>query len=172
MSPNLDRKLIDTVARTAYNYTMEYHGCSQCILKALQEHLKLGNGDAFKAASALAGGIARMGETCGALLGGIMAIGLAFGRDKLEDSTVSLPYATAMTYAAKLYDRFQADWGSTKCWSIQESLFGRHFNLKDPEERTQYITAGGHQKCSEVVRKATALAAEIILTAKAEVSSK
>ncbi len=60
-------EILEKIEKTAYEYEKIYHGCSQCTLKAIQEHLHLGNEDAFKAASALAGGVARMGETCGAL---------------------------------------------------------------------------------------------------------
>ena len=51
----------------------------------MQEKLGLPNGNVFKSASALAAGVARGGETCGALTGGVMAIGLLVGREKIED---------------------------------------------------------------------------------------
>lgn len=156
-------ELLEKIEKTAYNYEKVYHGCSQCVLKALQEHLQLGDGDAFKAASALAGGVARMGETCGALTGGIMAIGLAYGREKLEEAKLSPQYAKAMDLAVNLYQRFEKEFGSAKCWDIQKSLFGRSFDLKNPTEREEFVKAGGYEKCSEVVRKAARLAAEVIL---------
>jgi C_GCAxxG_C_C family probable redox protein len=81
--------LMTKIGEKAYVYERTYHGCSQCVLAALQESLGVGSQDSFKAATALAGGIARMGSTCGALVGGIMGIGLAFGREVLEDSTTS-----------------------------------------------------------------------------------
>ena len=156
-------ELLEKIEKTAYNYERVYHGCSQCVLKALQEHLPMGDGDAFKAASALAGGVARMGETCGALSGGIMAIGLAYGRKKLEDTKISPQYAKAMELAVNLYQRFEKELGSAKCRDIQKSLFGRSFDLKNPTEREEFIKAGGYEKCSEVVKKAARLAAEVIL---------
>ena len=168
LQPELGRELLENIGNTAYNYEKEYHGCSQSVLKALQEHLKLGGEGAFKAASALAAGVARMGETCGALSGGIMAIGLAFGRERLEDAATSLGYARAMRHSIQLFDKIQAEFGSTRCWSIHESIFGRHFDLKNPDERTQFLEAGGHEKCSGVVRKVAILAAEVILLGRIE----
>ncbi|MFH7836232.1 MAG: C-GCAxxG-C-C family protein [Candidatus Aenigmatarchaeota archaeon] len=100
-------EILEKIEKTAYEYDKVYHGCSQCTLKAIQEHLNLGNGEAFKAASALAGGIARMGETCGALLGAIMAIGLAYGREKLEVTFSSINYQKAMKVAMKLYQNLK-----------------------------------------------------------------
>ena len=168
LQPELDRELLENIGNTAYNYEKEYHGCSQCVLRALQEHLGLDSEGAFKAASALAGGVARMGETCGAVSGGIMAISLAFGRERLEDATTSLGYARAMQHSSQLFNKVQAEFGSTRCWSIHESIFGRHFDLNNPDERTQFLEAGGHEKCSGVVRKVAILAAEIILLGRIE----
>lgn len=157
--------LIARIGETAYEYERSYHGCSQCVLRALQDHLKLGNRESYKAATALAGGIARMGETCGALIGGIMAISLAFGREELEDGTTSPGYAKAMDLSMDLCRRFQEAFGTTQCREIHKALFGRSFNFWDPEERKEFVKAGGYEKCPEVARKAAELTAQVILTA-------
>jgi C_GCAxxG_C_C family probable redox protein len=161
-------ELLEKIGKTAHNYERVYHGCSQCVLKALQEHLQLSDGEAFRAASAFAGGVARMGETCGALSGGIMAIGLAYGREKLEDTMHSHGYAKAMELSIKLCERFEKEFGSVKCRDIQKSLFGRAFDLKNPREREEFVKAGGYEKCPEVVKKAAQFAAELILEGKTQ----
>lgn len=153
------------IAEVAYNNERVYHGCTQCVLRALQDHLGLGNRESFKAATALGGGVARMGETCGALIGGIMAISLAFGREELEDSLSSPSYARALELGKELCQRFREEIGNTKCRDIQKSLFGRSFNLWEPQEREEFIKAGGYEKCPNVVRAAAELTAEVILEA-------
>jgi C_GCAxxG_C_C family probable redox protein len=155
--------LIARVAETAYVYERAYHGCSQCVLGALQDCLGVGGKDSFKAATALAGGIARLGATCGALLGGLMGISLAFGREALEDSTISQGYARAMDVGGELCRRFQEEFGSTQCSEIQRSIFGRSFDLRDPGEREAFRQAGGYEKCPYVVAKAAELAAAVTL---------
>jgi C_GCAxxG_C_C family probable redox protein len=104
-----------------------------------------------------------MGSTCGALVGGIMGIGLAFGREALEDSATSQGYARAMELGGELCRRFEKEFGSTQCWDIQKSLFGRSFDLRDPQEREAFRVAGGYEKCPYVAGKAAELAAEMIL---------
>jgi len=153
--------LVVRAAEAAYVYERAYHGCSQCVLAALQESLGVGSQDSFKAASGLAGGIARMGRTCGALMG----IGLAFGREVLEDSTTSQGYARAMELGEELCRRFEKEFGSTQCWDIQRSLFGRSFDLRDPAEREAFRHAGGYEKFPYVAGKAAELAAAVILEA-------
>ena len=45
-----------------------HSGCSQGVLLALQDEFGIGSPEVFKAATVLSGGVARHGETCGALL--------------------------------------------------------------------------------------------------------
>jgi len=47
---------------------------------ALQEHFNLGNAEVLKAATVMPD-IALRGDTCGAVIAGIMAPGLTFGRE-------------------------------------------------------------------------------------------
>jgi C_GCAxxG_C_C family probable redox protein len=155
--------LVAKIGEAAYVYERTYHGCSQCVLLAIQDCLQLGSRDSFKAATALAGGIGRMGKTCGALVGGIMGISLAFGREVLEDSTTSQGYARAMDLGAELCKCFEAEFGSTECRDIQRSIFGRNFDLRDPQDREEFRKAGGYEECPQVARRAAELAAEVIL---------
>jgi len=71
-------KLLKRVEESAYNYEKAYHGCSQCVLQAIQDNLKVGDEATFRSASALAGGVALMGDSCGALVAGMMTLGLVF----------------------------------------------------------------------------------------------
>ncbi len=52
----------------------------------MQEEFGLGDLQSFKAATLLSGGVARRGETCGALLGALMGLGLVIGRERMEDT--------------------------------------------------------------------------------------
>lgn len=95
---------MDRVAKAAYDNDRTYEGCTRYVLHALQTHLHLtDNGKfkgAFKASTALAASIARMSEVCGALIGGVMAIGLTFGSETLDDVE---GYRRAMEASYELY---------------------------------------------------------------------
>lgn len=161
-----DNKLVEKAANLAYEYQEKYRGCSQCVLKALEDSLGLDSGLALKATTALSGGVAMMGESCGALLGGVVAIGLAFGRERLEEGWwTSRGYTEAHYYAAELCDRFKEELGSTKCRDILKARLGS-FDLRKKEAVRRLISAGALSCCPEIVRKAAQLAAEIILQAK------
>ena len=154
--------LVREIGDLAYYYELTYHGCSQCTLKALQDSLNIGDNLSFKAATALAAGIARTGEVCGALLGGVMAIGLTYGRDRLEEITASKGLK-ALDLSAKLHDRFKEEFGTIKCSDIHKKLFGRSFNLRDERDREEFFKAYNPDGCPQVVRKGAIFAAELIL---------
>ena len=160
VEPGSRDKLLDRVAWAAYYNDRAYEGCTRSVLQALQSHLHLGDGEALKASTALAGGVARMGETCGALTGSIMAIGLVHGREELENIQA---YRDTMGASYKMYNRFKEEIGSTICFEIQKSLFGRHFDFKRDEEAEEWYKAGGLEKCPMVCGIAARIAADIIL---------
>lgn len=160
------QELIERVGVLASEYEMKYHGCAQCVIAALQEAFQIRDSLIFKAASGLSGGIARMGETCGALIGGLLAIGMVFGREKLEDASLSVEYQKTMHLSASLIQEFSKEFGSTKCREIQLKIFGKSFDLNDPDQRKEFASAGAYSQhgCPLVVKKAATLAAKVIIS--------
>jgi len=113
----------------------------------------------------LAGGVARHGETCGALTGAIMTIGSLIGRERLEDID---QYRKCIAVATKVYDRFKEQIGHTICAEIHKIRYGRTYRLFIPEESEAFHNMGGHARngCPEVCGVAAKIAAEIILDIK------
>jgi len=163
VEPGSREKLLDRVAWAAYYNDRVYEGCSRSVLEALQHHLHLGDGEALKASTALAGGVARMGESCGALMGGLMAIGLVVGCEELENIQA---YRDTMEASYEVYNRFKEEIGSTICFEIQKSLLGRSFDFKRDEEAEEWYKAGGLGKCPMVCAIAARITADVILTLK------
>lgn len=62
--------------------------------------------------------MAGQGEVCGALTGGILGIGLAYGRDHTEDTAAK---TVANDKAKAFYQRFQAANTSALCRDIVEA---------------------------------------------------
>lgn len=55
--------------------------CAQSVFAAFAPQLGMDEGQALKLASPFGGGVARRGQTCGAVTGALMALGLAQGAD-------------------------------------------------------------------------------------------
>lgn len=159
-----EEELLEKAYRLAYRYEAEIGSCPQCVLSALMETLDIGDPATVKAADALAGGTALSTEgTCGALVGGLLAISSIVGRS-YEDFKAGEYRRRVFRYAKKLYDRFVEEYGSPLCKDVQKKIFGRSFNLLDPKEYAEFEKMGAHvDKCPSVSGNAAKWAAEIIL---------
>jgi C_GCAxxG_C_C family probable redox protein len=166
---NVDR--IERVKRNALEKDF-LSGCSQSVLGAIQEEFAIGNIDSFKAATVLSGGVVRTGETCGAIIGALLALGLVIGRERMEDFDA---YQGAMKVGSEVRDKFmkelktqfdfQEELESTLCRHIQEKIYGRSFNLADDKDRQAFLDAGGHSEtgCPKVCGIAAQVVAEKIM---------
>ena len=157
------QQLLMKIEREARDNEIKYWGCSQAVVDALQRNLRLNGTDIFKAASALAGGVASNHEACGALTGGVIAIGLAYGRTKYEPGKVSaeqVDWLECMTRAGRFCDRFRERFGGLNCREVRASVGF------DPDATLAQLTPERfkkHDRCGEATGTAARLAAEIIL---------
>lgn len=163
--PGSRLKVIDRVAKAAYNNNRAYEGCARCVLSALQTHLDLmDDGKAFKsvlkASTALSAGVARKGETCGALLGALMALGLEGGTEQLDDFG---GYVETMVHASNIFDKFKKKYGTVKCFEIQEQVLGRRVDFFIDGDAEWWYEHGGLDKCPGVCSVAARIAAEEIM---------
>jgi C_GCAxxG_C_C family probable redox protein len=137
--------------------------CAQTTFLVLQEAFNLDGESILKALTPFPG-IALMGETCGAVTGSLMALGLIYGRDK-ENLNNWQAYLNSLPPARKFCRQFEKELGSTMCSKIVETEFGRKFNLADPMEAMEWMNCGALEKCSEVIQKGVRFASQIILEA-------
>lgn len=102
-------------------------------------------------ATGFGGGVARNGDICGALAGGIMAISLALGRDKPDQSRDPCYDA-----ADRFYKEFVKAFGSSKC----RELTG--LDLKTPEQRETSQNRIQVERCNRIVAWSAKRVYEII----------
>jgi len=116
---------------------------------------------------------AKLDGPCGALIAGMFAIGMEFGRKDFwepggprEDGPSN--FQACMTLASELHDRFKEKMGTVVCRELQERNFGLAFDpVANPEvqkmaqDGTLFDTWATH--AVRVVQVAAELAAEIIL---------
>ena len=73
---------MDSRIKTAVDRFHEGFSCSQAIFSAFAEKFGLELDTALKISQPFGGGIAQRGETCGAVAGAFLTIGLKFGRTR------------------------------------------------------------------------------------------
>jgi len=161
---NKKEEILEKVYNLAYKYEAERGSCPQCVYSAIMETLDIGDPHTVKAADALAGGTALSTEgTCGALVGGLMAISSVVGRT-YEDFSANEGKRRVFQISKKLYDRFIEEYGSPLCKDIHMKLFGRTFDFFDPKEYDEFEKMGAHvDKCTSVSGNVARWTAEIIL---------
>ncbi|MBN1389049.1 MAG: C_GCAxxG_C_C family protein [Candidatus Thermoplasmatota archaeon] len=159
-------ELLQSVHDAAYRYEHDFGGCTQSVLRSLQDHFGGIPDDVIKAGHSLAGGGALGCQgTCGSLSGGLMAISSFLGRPKDgfgREREFKASYKTSM----KLYDRFLEEYGSPLCPDVQRRIMGRSFDLRIREGNIEFDQAGGHEdKCPSVVGNTARWTADLLLEA-------
>ena len=125
--------------------------CSESVLQALAESCGIQSELIPKIATGLCGGISRSGNICGAVSGGVLAIGLCYGRSRPGES----PEETVRRVRAFL-TRCEQRFGSTNC----EKLLG--CRLDTPEGQQFFKEHNLREKCAGLTREAARMASEAL----------
>ncbi len=109
--------------------------CSEAVVKTIRDAFGLEFDDSVIAmASGFPVGIGGSGCTCGAVIGGVMALGMVFGRTQAKDERVN----KAMALSKELHDQFRANHKSLCCRVLTKNL-----TLGTPEHLEQCISLTG-----------------------------
>ena len=156
------KELAEQAYQLGFQYEGAYGGCAQCVLSALADCGLPIAPAVIQSATGLAAGVARSGNSCGALTGGIMALSCVLGRDRdhMEDTELS---AASIALSRKLLDRFMKAYGSGVCRDIQYCLMGASYRMYQDEDRERFLQAGGHDDiCTGVVGRCAQWVVEIL----------
>ena len=155
------KEVEETLDQKVKDYLTLCGNCAQTTFVVLQEQFDLEESGIIRAFTPFPG-IALRGETCGAVTGSLMALGLVYGRDK-ENLGNWQGYLDSLPPARRFCRRFEEVLGSTMCEDIVETEFGRRFNLGDRNEAFEWMQCDALEKCGSVIQRGVHLAAEIIL---------
>ena len=134
--------------------------CSQASFATLQDQLSIEcDTPSFIKALRPFPGIAFTQETCGAVSGCLIALGLIHGTTDRDDQEQS---KRCMALASDFCSRIVNELGSTRCGDIMERQFGRRFDLHDPTQVREFSEAGAGEKCTEVVKTAVRIAYDLL----------
>ena len=170
MNPTTSKELSHKAYELGFSYEKELMGCAQCVIAALQDALKIRNTETdaiFKAATGLAGGVARQTDgNCGAYAGAAMIIGYHLGRERDNFADPEKIRMKNFDLVKKLHSRFIEEFGTVTCREIHTRIMGRPFFIEDPDEFAKFEAAGAHaDKCTRVVALAAQWCTEILAEA-------
>lgn len=149
MNKVIDLNKIKTTAENYYRNGDFY--CSEAIVKTIKDEFGLPiSDDIIAMASGFPVGMGGSGCTCGAVAGGIMAIGLFFGRTQPKDSKVN----NAMALSKELHDFFSAKHKCLCCRVLTKGM-----TLGSPEHMEQCIGFTGEvaEEAAKIIVRELAL---------------
>jgi C_GCAxxG_C_C family probable redox protein len=136
--------------KCAVSYFEEGYSCAQAVFSTYGPQLGLDRELALKVAGGFGGGMGRMGQTCGAVTGAFMAIGLEYASTRAEDDQAK---EKAYSLVKEFAEEFTSRNGSIVC----SELLG--YDISIPEQRELAREKGLFTSlCPKLVRDA----AEII----------
>ena len=114
------------------------YNCAQAVLYAYGPDLGLAKDTALKVVTGFGGGMGGSGETCGAVTGGILALGLKYGRGAQQDRSVA---DVAYQKTRDLMAAFEQAHGSCCCRTLLGGC-----DLRTPQGRQQFKDQDLHHK--------------------------
>jgi C_GCAxxG_C_C family probable redox protein len=134
----------------------EGFSCSQAVLSAFCEPLGLDRITALKIAQSFGGGMAHLGETCGAVTGAFMVIGLKHGRTRADDDL-----AKKKTYELvhDFVQRFHSQHGSIVCKELLGYDLSKEDDMKEAQEKRLF-----DELCPRLVQTAAEILEDLIPT--------
>ena len=138
----------------ALSYFEEGFSCSQSVLTAFAHRFGLDEKLALKISGGFGGGIARLGNTCGAVSGAIMVLGLKYcPTDASDKESKDKLYELVQNYL----NEFKSIHGSTTC----RELVG--YNINNPIEREKASEMGiFEEKCPKFVQDSAKIIEKMI----------
>lgn len=121
--------------------------CSEAIVKTIIDSFEADvSNEIVKVASGFPIGIGGSGCTCGAISGGIIAIGIFFGRKDPKDNIVS----KTMSLSSELHDIFKKSHKSTCCRVLTK---GMSLGSPDHMEQCIYLTGEVAYEAAKIIAR-------------------
>jgi len=132
----------------------EGFSCSQAVFSAFSEDFGLDRNTSLKISQPFGGGMAHLGEACGAVTGAFMLIGLKYGRTKADDLE-----ARDRTYAKmrQFTVRFKALHCSIQCRCLLGLDLGTEEGMRLAREKNLFQTI-----CVKYVQDAATIVEEFL----------
>ena len=147
-------QLLSEVRAKTFETEIKCHGCAQVIVHTFLDILEEDNRQASMAASPFAAGLALTGNNCGAAIGALMVLGLAYGRRDVNEGMEGI--LKGIRPMRKFVKYFEEKYGHMNCRDLTGT------DLANPQKATAYFEAGGLEKCATMMADAAAFVAELI----------
>ena len=154
------QSLAEEAYQKAHRYELAYGACPQCVLAAIQETVGIVDDATIKAVHGLSGGGGLCGDgTCGALVGGLVALSAKRGRDR--DRFGKGSFIGNHQKCKELVERFRAEFGGITCKELQQKFTGNTYDMWQVEAYKAFDKARG-QQCAHATGTVTRWVVEML----------
>ena len=155
------QQILDRVQLRAEEYNFYARNCARSTALAVMEEFGLGNMQVIKALSPFPG-FGGTGWMCGGVTGGLIALGLYFGSEDVQDYEA---VGRTIRAAREFMPRFEQHTGALICPKLHEDVvFGRYMDpAASPEKMEVFAREKGFEKCGVFPGTGARIAAEIII---------
>ncbi|MDD5168985.1 MAG: C-GCAxxG-C-C family protein [Syntrophales bacterium] len=166
-----EEKIEEIRQRARKNFSLGYN-CAECVTEAVLSLVDTGlPADVKKCATGFGGGIGLYGDTCGALVGAVMAVSAVHGRSgppDIEDPKERAKKSKEQFYGKpgiyrifnQIPNRFKGLFGKTLCRELTTAW------------QKEWLCKEHALYCREVITASAGIAAEMIMTDKEELAAK
>jgi len=140
----LEKRMIQLAAESFWK---GFH-CSEAVLIAMAEYIGVTSELIPKIATGFGGGIASSGSVCGALVGGVMAIGIKYGRSEVTQIKAD---QKTKNLARRFIRQFEKVAGSTLCYDITQCDFNTL------EGKRKFVESGRRKQCQTLAAKTVSI---------------
>ncbi|MFB3926049.1 MAG: C-GCAxxG-C-C family protein [Syntrophales bacterium] len=165
-----EEKIEEIRQRARKNFSLGYN-CAECVTEAVLSLVDTGlPGEVKKVATGFGGGIGLFGDTCGALVGAVLAVSAVHGRSSLPEGEGK---EAAMKSKQQLYgrpglyrlfnqipNRFKEKYGKTLCRDLTTAW------------QSSWLCKEHALFCREIITEAAGIAAELIMSDRDELASR
>jgi C_GCAxxG_C_C family probable redox protein len=111
--------------------------CAQSVFSPFSREMGLEPEKALKIATAFGGGMGYIGETCGAVTGAFMTIGLKYGKNEASDNKAKEnTYSLVMEFSR----RFKAVYGTVRCTELLGQDLGTKEGMESARKKDLFNT--------------------------------
>ena len=143
----------DRSEKATETFTLGFN-CAQAVLAGFAESFHLKRRDALRVAGAFGGGMAQTGDTCGAVTGALMVLGLRFGKTEPGDDAAR---ERTVAKGGEFLETFREKHGSCAC----RTLIG--YDVSRPGEREAAKESGVFKTiCPQLVLSAAQILEDLL----------
>lgn len=142
----------ETVIDLAVSYASQGFLCSESVLKAISNYQKTDCKLIPKIATGFGAGVGGQGSVCGAISGAIMALGIKFGRNQVDNQGIK-----SYWFATEFVNRFKKEHEYLNCRELTGCDFSSEAGIKKYSDEKMWET-----KCRQYIATATAIAYDLI----------